>query len=287
MNAAVLSRAKGGCSQCGAVVPGGWLHKDFVKSARLRQFSVGRAIEGDTAGKSKTAQPGARPKMLADVKHDAVETLLERCSNVAMLVSYLLVWMAWLDQMLGEAFSRSEVIFAFVARAVHTKKRDSNGPIFAELDGLLEERAKARRVTVGRQTHDLVLVCVEVESKMQSYCGIENADGITGRHFFQPFQLSVAGMIDRGALHLSHAVNDENQALFPTRAKISACRMSQVMIDVADPVRGVAIQIASDLCTNSFTGVDISEESGRDWVKTVDRAMRGEVERVGNLVHVA
>src|SRR5437879_11157065 len=35
VNAAVLSRAKGGRSQCGAVVPGGRLHKDFVKNARL------------------------------------------------------------------------------------------------------------------------------------------------------------------------------------------------------------------------------------------------------------
>lgn len=118
------------------------------------------------------------------------------------------------------------MVFAFVARPIYTKKRGSDGSVLVEFDGLLEKGAEARGIAVGREAHDLVFVRVEIESEVQSDRGIEDADGIAGRHFLQLFQFSVAGMIDRGALHFAHAVDDENQALLPPRAKISACGMS-------------------------------------------------------------
>src|ERR671922_586619 len=116
--------------------------------------------------------------MFTDVEHGAIETFLERRSNIAMLVSYFVVWMARRDQMLGEVFAGSEVVFAFVASAIHTKKRDANGAILAEFDGLLKEGAETRGIAVGSEAHDFVFIGVEVESKMQGDDGIKNADRI-------------------------------------------------------------------------------------------------------------
>ena len=62
--------------------------------------------------------------------------------------------------------------------------------------------------------------------------------------------------------------------------------MCQVMIDVADAVSRVSVQVANDLCENSVTGVDILVERGGGWIERVDGAMRGVVESVHDLVHI-
>src|SRR5690349_4677803 len=125
--------------------------------------------------------------------------------------------------MFREVSACCQVVLAFVSRLVQVKKTDADGSVFVQFHGLLEEWPEARRVAVGRKAHDLVLVCVEVKSEMQGHNGIENANGISSRSFLEFFELAVAGMINRSTLNLSHAIDDQDQTLVPTGAKIGAC----------------------------------------------------------------
>ena len=88
---------------------------------------------------------------------------------------------------------------------------------------------------------------------MQSDNGIKNADGVSSGDFPEFFEFAIMGMINRGALHFAHAVDDHNQAVVPPGAKIGACCVSQMVVNIANTVSRVAVQIASDLGENSFT----------------------------------
>src|SRR5690349_23643205 len=55
-NAAILSSPESGCSKRGAIIARSRLHKNVIKHAGLQQLSIGGAIEGHAAGKSKAAQ---------------------------------------------------------------------------------------------------------------------------------------------------------------------------------------------------------------------------------------
>src|SRR5205823_13264888 len=94
---------------------------------------------------------------------------------------------------------------------------------------LLEKGPEARCVAVRRKAHDFVLIGVEVESEMQSDNGIKNADGVSSGDFPEFFEFAIMGMINRGALHFAHAVDDHNQAVVPPGAKIGACCVSQMV----------------------------------------------------------
>src|SRR2546430_16201074 len=94
-------------------------------------------------------------------------------------------------------------------------------------------------------------------------------------------------MINRSALNLSHAVDDEAQALFPLGAKIGTCSVSQVVVNVVDAVCRVAIQVARDLVENGFTRVDILVESGGNRVGKKSRAVWGGIKKMYDFYHHA
>ena len=85
---------------------------------------------------------------------------------------------------------------------------------------------------------------------MESHDRIENTDGILRGDLAKFLKLALTGVVDRSALGLSHAIHDQDQAFFPSGAKIGSRSMRQVMVDVLHAVNGERIQMAMHLRQN-------------------------------------
>src|SRR5437773_2117886 len=123
-DAAILSGPESGGPERGAIIARSRLHKNVVEHAGLQQLSIGGTLQLHTAGKSKAAQTGACSKMLADVQHDTVEALLERCRDIAMHVQYYVIRIARRNEMFREVSARGEVVLTFVARPIQMRSEE-------------------------------------------------------------------------------------------------------------------------------------------------------------------
>ena len=105
--------------------------------------------------------------MSANVQHHFVEALLKSSRDVAMIVGDFRVRSALRNQVLFQVAPRSSVGLAVLALFVQAQDGNLDRAVVEEFDGLLEEMAIARGISIGRQTHDLVFVGIEIEAQVQ------------------------------------------------------------------------------------------------------------------------
>jgi len=71
--------------------------------------------------------------------------------------------------MLIEPRSRSEIELALFAAAVELQRGDAIRAVVAEFYSMLKETPVARRISIRRQAHYLILIGVEVKTQVESY----------------------------------------------------------------------------------------------------------------------
>src|SRR5215468_4859185 len=91
----------------------------------------------------------------------------QACSDAAVGVGDFFLRAALFDQTLRQMSARPKVVLALILRLVQTQNGNANPPIGAQFDRFIKERAEAFGVPIRRQTHDFVLVSVEIESEVE------------------------------------------------------------------------------------------------------------------------
>src|ERR1700737_5159253 len=99
------------------------------------------------------------------MEHDFVEAFLQRRSDVAMIVARVAVRNASRDEVLFEVATRRAVGFAIKTLVIQAKKRNLDQAVVEQLHGLLEEMMIASGIPIGGESHDFVLVGVEMEPR--------------------------------------------------------------------------------------------------------------------------
>src|SRR5262249_13895369 len=201
------------------------------------------AVERDTARHSELAQASLAAEVAADMEHDFVEAFLQRRSDVAMIVARVAVRNASRDEVLFEVAARRAVGFAIKTLVVQAKKRNLDQAVVEQLHGLLEEMTIASGIPVGSESHDFVLVGVELEAKVQRESRIEDADGILSGDFGELVDLVVVRVINGDGVNFAHAVEDHDQAFIPSGGVVGAGGVGQMMIDVVNLVGGESWQM--------------------------------------------
>src|SRR5436309_11906729 len=97
-----------------------------------------------------------------------------------MVAGDLVLRLARPNQAPFQIMPRRGIVFTLLPSPVLHQHRDANGAVLAQLDGLVEESSKTPRIAIRRQTHDLILVGVEIESQVERDQRIENSQGIQG-----------------------------------------------------------------------------------------------------------
>src|SRR6202051_3030402 len=94
-------------------------------------------------------------------------------------------------------------------------------------------------------------------------------------------------VINRCAMNLAHPIHYKDQALLPSRAKVRACCVCQVMVDVPHSAYRIPIEIAINLSDSRLAREDFSVKLGGDWVKRIRSTIRCIIEIVSDLVDVS
>jgi len=169
------------------------------------------------------------------------DRLVQRClqagRDVLVLRAYLTLGLSGRDKVLSQVFADAAVALTLFGGAVASEQRNVPASVLAQLDCAGEEISVAPRVAVGSQPHDLVLVRVEVEAKVECDDGVQDPHRVGRRDAMDRRQPAVLGQVNAGAVGLAHAVDDDHQALRPARGVVGGGGMSQVMIHVVNPLR--------------------------------------------------
>src|SRR4051794_33805642 len=125
------------------------------------------------------------------MKHRFLETFLERRSQVAMACCDLVCALAPWSQLCFEEPAGGGIVFPFFRRAVQRKGGNPDRSVWEVFHRFFEKGPELVRASVGSESHDLVLVAVEVETKVHGDQGIQNSDGMQRRNRVQLFQFTV------------------------------------------------------------------------------------------------
>src|SRR6476469_8573725 len=104
--------------------------------------------------------------MAANMNYDSLQAFLKRCCDVAMLVCDLLIWPASYNQLLVKTRPRGLVVLPLVARMVDVQNRYADRSIRLQQNICFEEGAILLGLAVWRESHDLILVGIEVEAQV-------------------------------------------------------------------------------------------------------------------------
>src|SRR5436853_2232447 len=97
---------------------------------------------------------------------------------------------------------------------------------------------------------------------------------------------TVSSMIDRGAMDLSHSVYHDHKTFVPSRRKIGARSVRQVMVDLRYTVQWKVWEISLHEGQERILGTDLAESLDRDVIHRKGRLVWGVVETVGQFVNL-
>jgi hypothetical protein len=194
-----------------AVVAGGRLHEHPVDRGQVGDRLVGLAVEERAAREAQPALPGALQPVLDEVDEHGGQALLQRGGEVGLVAVDVAVGHARGEGRLGEERAGVRVAALGLGEGARGPVDGHRAASGVDAGELLEHRAEAVGLAVGRESHDLVLVVVELEPEEAGGDRVEEAQRVADRRGRQALQRPVDGAEHRERLGLAHPVADHHQ----------------------------------------------------------------------------
>ena len=224
-------------SDCRTIVCRGGLNEDFIEAARLKQLPIRGAVQCYAAGQGESTQASAAACMFADMEQHPVQAFLKRGGHVAMLVEELGFRTAAWNEAVFEITASCSVILPVFASLIHTQHWNSDPPVVQSLNGLPKESPEPGGIAIRGQSHDLVLVGIEIETEMKRDQRVQDADGVVCGYFLERVELAAVGVIHGCAVRFAHSVDHYDQTFIPAGGVIRAGSMGEVVVYMMKAVR--------------------------------------------------
>ena len=207
------------------------LDPEALERTLAQDPAVPHAVERDPTREAELLHAGEPVRRARHAQHRHLADFLNRTRDVEVALDQVgLRHPRWRAEQLverpvghGETAEVVEVLLVQAERAV-----------FTDVDHVVEQQLDVFRLTVGGETHDLVLARVHLEAEVVGERGVQETQRIRPVELAQQPDVVALAHADRGRGPLAHAVHGEDRGPVEGRRKERARRVRLVMLGVED-----------------------------------------------------
>ena len=209
------------------------LNPNSLEGAFAQDSAVRYAVERDTAGQTEILLLRVLMQTPAHAEHDLLGYNLHRSRQVHMPLRERLFRGPGpsVEQSVEAVIGHGET--GTVIEEIHVEPKR---PVCLDVDQVVIHDLDIVRLSVGRESHHLVLAVVHFEPKVVCKGGIEHADRMRKSDFLGQRDISTLADPNTRRCPLADAVHDEDRSLFEGRRKECTGGMGVMMKSEEDPL---------------------------------------------------